>query len=150
MSVGDIPALVQRLYGIVGELEGRFPGRKFTPDGHLVGSIGEVLAASLFDLELLAASAEGHDAISKSGKLVQIKATQRNRVALNSEPAHLVVLVLNRGGAAEVVYNGPGKMAWESCGGKQKNGQSPITVGRLKKLMMQVPENEKLAYRNDV
>ena len=50
--------------------------RHFTPDGHLVGSIGEVLVASYYGLELLPASSQTHDAKSDSGKMVQIKATQ--------------------------------------------------------------------------
>ena len=45
-SVLEIPSLVQDLYSIVDRLEELFPGRRFTPDGHLVGSIGEVLAAA--------------------------------------------------------------------------------------------------------
>ncbi|MGL5504982.1 MAG: DUF6998 domain-containing protein, partial [Aeromonas veronii] len=35
--------LVQQLYSTVEELEEMFPGRLFTPDGHMVGSIGECL-----------------------------------------------------------------------------------------------------------
>ncbi len=45
-SILEIPSLVQELYSIVDRLEELFPGRRFTPDGHLVGSIGEVLAAA--------------------------------------------------------------------------------------------------------
>ena len=36
---------IQELIKIVSELEIEFPGRHFTIDGHLVGSIGEVMAA---------------------------------------------------------------------------------------------------------
>ena len=36
---------VGKLYDLVGQLEHLFPSRSFTLDGHLVGSIGEVLAA---------------------------------------------------------------------------------------------------------
>ncbi|MCR5545911.1 MAG: hypothetical protein K6F30_05475 [Lachnospiraceae bacterium] len=36
---------VQRLIEIVKELEQDFPGRHFTLDGHLIGSIGEVMAS---------------------------------------------------------------------------------------------------------
>jgi hypothetical protein len=36
---------VARIYQATAELEALYPGRKFTPDGHLVGSIGEVIAA---------------------------------------------------------------------------------------------------------
>ena len=47
MHLDEVPRLIGRLYDIVDRLEELFPGRKFTPDGHLVGSIGEVIAALL-------------------------------------------------------------------------------------------------------
>ncbi len=53
MRLDEVPRLVGRLYDIVDRLEELFPGRKFTPDGHLVGSIGEVIAANLYGWELL-------------------------------------------------------------------------------------------------
>lgn len=110
-NVDQIPALVERLYAIVTELEELFPCKRFTPDGHMVGSLGEVLAAHRYGLELLPNSAERHDAESRTGKLVQVKATQVGRVALGSEPEHLVVLRLGKGGSAEEVFNGPGSLA---------------------------------------
>jgi hypothetical protein len=38
----QLPEAVSRIYEAVEELKREFPGRPFTPDGHLVGSIGEV------------------------------------------------------------------------------------------------------------
>ncbi|GAL31213.1 hypothetical protein JCM19239_6598 [Vibrio variabilis] len=61
-SVKQIPEKIRKLYEIVNELEAMFPERHFTPDGHLVGSIGEVLAEYHYGLELFTASAETHDA----------------------------------------------------------------------------------------
>ncbi len=55
--------LVKQLYSTVSELETMFPGRHFTPDGHMVGSLGECLVADAFGLELLTASNKGFDAI---------------------------------------------------------------------------------------
>ena len=49
----EVPALLVALYRVVDRLEAIFPGRKFTPDRHLVGSIGEAVAARMFDLRLL-------------------------------------------------------------------------------------------------
>ena len=72
----EIGELLASLYRIVDRLELLFPGRKFTPDGHLVGSIGEVVAARMFDLELLPASAPYHDARADDGRRVQIKFTR--------------------------------------------------------------------------
>ena len=48
---------VQKLVEIVAELEAEFPGRHFTLDGHLVGSIGEVMAAYYYGIELYRADA---------------------------------------------------------------------------------------------
>jgi hypothetical protein len=41
-NVDQVPRLAGCPYEIVSELENLFPGRRFTPDGHLVGSPGEV------------------------------------------------------------------------------------------------------------
>ena len=138
-----IPQLLKRLYEIVAELELLFPGRKFTPDGHLVGSLGEVIAAHDYDLILLESSAKTHDA-RKGSKQIQIKATQGKSVAMYGEPEHLLVLRLLKDGTAEEIYNGPGKPAWDNAGTLQKNGQRPISLSRLRALMQTVPENQKV------
>ena len=140
---------IQEIYSIVNELEAAFPGRKFTPDGHLVGSIGEVLATYHYGVELLQASTETHDALSKDGKLIQIKATQGKSIGIRSEPEHLIVLkILNTGNAIEV-YNGPGKIAWEVAGKIQKNGQRSLSINKLKELMGKIQVNERLPIANN-
>src|SRR5438128_11022528 len=106
-AIERVPVIVRQLYQLVGELETAFPGRRFTPDGHLVGSIGEVLVAHMYKLELFRGSFECHDARSSDGRNVQIKATQAARVALRSEPDHLIVIRLLRDGSVEEIFNGP-------------------------------------------
>ena len=49
---------VQQLFAITCELEKHHPTKKFTLDGHLVGSIGEVLVAERYGLTLLQNHAE--------------------------------------------------------------------------------------------
>ncbi len=49
-NVRGVPALIVQLYQTVRALNKLFPDRPFTPDGHLVGSIGEVIAADTYDL----------------------------------------------------------------------------------------------------
>lgn len=135
---------IRQLYTIVKDLEHQFPGRHFTPDGHLVGSIGEVIAASNYDLELLPASYETYDAVTSEGMMVQIKATQINRVSLYSEPDYLIVLKILPDGSALELYNGPGKQVWDAAGEPQKNGQRSISVAKLKSLMNNVADEEKI------
>lgn len=138
---------LQDIYRAVEELERLFPGRAFTPDGHMVGSIGEAWASWMYGLRLLPSSTETHDAEGPNGTLIQIKATQGDRIALSSEPKHLIVLKIQTNGLASEIYNGPGATAWGAAGRIQKNGQRPISVNRLKILMQTIPDSARLRAR---
>lgn len=144
MIQDSVAAKIKTLYEISHDLEELFPGRHYTPDGHMIGSIGEALAASYYNLELFPASAETHDAKAPDGRLVQIKATQINRVSLSSKPEWLLVLKIHKNGTFFEEYNGPGELAWEHCGKLQKNGQRPISLAKLRELQPDVPQAEQL------
>ena len=151
-SWSEVPALLRSLYEIVDRLETLFPGRKFTPDGHLVGSIGEAIAARMFGLLLLPASTPEHDATTADRQtLVQIKLTQGKRsVSLRAEPKHLLVLRLHSDLGVEVVYNGRGRAPWLSAGKQQKNGQRAISLAKLRDLDVATPDEHRLPTRSDV
>jgi hypothetical protein len=129
-----LPKPVADIYRAVGELSKEFPGRKFTPDGHLVGSIGEVVAAKALGLTLYLASRPGHDAHDANGG-VQIKMTAGRSVALYATCTRLVVLTVVSPEEAEIVYDGPGEPVWQAAGPPQKNGQRTIGLSKLKKLI---------------
>ena len=135
---------IKELYKITNELENSYPGRKFTIDGHLVGSIGEVIVAEHYNLDLLPNSTKTHDARTKDGKMVQIKATQVKGIAISSEPDYLIVIRLLSDGSWEEIYNGPGRAAWDNAGKMQKNGQRPISLSKLRNLMGSVDINDKI------
>jgi hypothetical protein len=137
--------LIRALYAAVKELEDEFvdENRKFTLDGHLVGSIGEVVAAYSFNL-ILPSGTEKHDAQSVDGnQKVQIKLTgaiKNGRISLNSEPDNLIVLQL-QDLKFEVVYNGPGDIVWSEAY-INKDSKRMISLSKLKKLQLEVvPEN---------
>lgn len=135
--IDRLPGLIQRLYEVVGEMEMLFPGRPFTPDGHLVGSIGEALAAYLFDLTLEPPSTTGFDARTREGRTVEIKATQGASVALRGDTTTadlLVALRLGKDGSAEVVYAGPAAPVWDAAGPVASNGQRRISLSTLRRL----------------
>ena len=131
---------------ISSELEQAFPDRKFTLDGHLIGSIGEVIAAYYYGMELMRSSMEQHDAIAPDGRMVQIKITQGWRhIALRSEPEHLIVLWINANtGELKEVYNGPGALIWEVCGKRTSIGTRSIAMSKLEKLAEQVTISQRL------
>ena len=148
----EVPALLTSLYRVVNRLEELFPGRKFTPDGHLVGSIGEALAARMFNLTLLKASTAEHDATSSDGQtMVQIKLTQGKRgIALRAKPEHLLVLRLAPDLSVEVVYNGPGHSPWAAAGKIQSNGQRPVSLTRLRDMQGKICNSKRLPLCNEV
>ena len=126
-----MPAPVARIYEATAELEALYPGRKFTPDGHLVGSIGEVIAAEALGLTLYPMSKPGHDAFDGNGD-VQIKLTAAKSVAMYACCVRLVVLRVVSPEEAEIVYDGPGQPAWDGAGAMQKNGQRSISLSKLR------------------
>ncbi|MGA2404658.1 MAG: hypothetical protein ABSG91_23635 [Syntrophobacteraceae bacterium] len=146
-----VPTLLAQLYAIVDELEASFDGRKFTPDGHLIGSIGEVIAAYMYGLSLLPSSSKDHDAETKDGRLVQIKFTVGTKsFSAYGQPDHLIALQLvNRKNVVEV-FNGPGSVALECAGRKQKNGQRQMSIACLKKAMEKVAEVDRIRPINQL
>ena len=136
--VERVPSLVRQLALTVRELERLFPGRRFTLDGHLIGSIGEVIAAHRYGLELLPASHRDHDARARDGRKVQIKISQRRSVGLRALPDHLLVLRLSPEGEVDEVYNGPGDRVWAVAGPMQRNGQRTVALSTLRRLMEEV------------
>jgi hypothetical protein len=129
-----LPSQVAAIYRAVTELETAYPGRKFTPDGHLVGSIGEVIAKEAFGLELLPMSAPLHDARCKVRGDVQIKTTAGDGVDIKGICNHLIVLRIDSPETATVVYDGPGKPAWDNAGKISKAGERRISLSKLRKL----------------
>lgn len=139
------PEIIKEIYSLVAELEGMFDGRHFTPDGHMVGSIGEALAAHYYGLQLCRASTKGHDAV-KDGKQIEIKATQGSSAAFRSSPEHALVLKINKDGSFAEIYNSPGERIWAQFAGKKlpSNGQFQISLKKLKELNSLIPEQERI------
>lgn len=119
VSVGPLrrialPEPVAEIYRAVETLEKKY-GRRFPPDGHLVGSIGEVVAAEALGLTLHEMSHPGHDAVDRQGREVQIKMTGGKSVAMYATSERLVVLRVVTPEWAEIIYDGRGRPAWEAA-----------------------------------
>ena len=140
---------VQKLVEIVAKLEAEFPGRHFTLDGHLVGSIGEVMAAYYYGIELYRASAEIHDG-EIEGRKVQIKISQQDDIVINHEPDYLIVLYMKKNGNIYEVYNGPGKLPWENASKKDSHNNRHMRVNKLMELDKDVVEAEQIKRINPI
>ena len=112
-------------------------GRPFSPDGHLIGSLGEVFAAETLNLRLMTPSNRGFDAVDDNGQKVEIKATTRTSIALSAagtDAKRLVVVQFDENGQGRITYDGPADAAWAAAGPPQANGHRQISVATLKRL----------------
>jgi hypothetical protein len=129
-----LPPPVANLYAAVAELEQAYKGRKFTLDGHLLVSVGEVLAETALRMRRLKMSAPVHDAMCADRGDVQIKITARGSVALRHPCNPLVIFQAVSPSEAEISYDGSGKIAWDNAGPMQSNGQRSISLTKIEAL----------------
>jgi hypothetical protein len=136
MTEKELQKIIVELWEIVERLEKNYfeDDRKFTIDGHLLGSIGEVYAKEKFNLKLLPSSEKCHDAIDEHTKeRYQIKITQRNKVGLRHKPDNLIVIRIEKNGMPNVVYNGKGESVWDLIKNK-KAEQKFISIKQLENI----------------
>jgi hypothetical protein len=111
MPTHQVPRLITKLYATVSESSLLFTDRPFTHDGHLVGSVGEVVASYIYDLELERCSNPGFDArIRSSGKTVEVKPTSGTQINISEQNTYAdvpIVLRLVEGRRFEEIYAGP-------------------------------------------
>ena len=151
-KMDKIKEKVQTMISIVAELEKEFPGRHFTLDGHLVGSIGEVMAAYFYGIELYRAGVEKHDGV-KDGKEIQIKITQRDDVVISNKPGkpqYLIVLYLTKEGNVYEVYNGPGAKPWKESSEPDSHNNRHIRVNKLMELDAKVKSECRIESLNPI
>ena len=135
---------VRMLLDQVNALEAQFPGRHFTLDGHLVGSVGEAAAAYHYGIELFPPSTELHDGYV-GDRNVQIKITQTDNVLMGEEPEYLIVLYLAQTGNIYEVYNGPGSLPWKVPGKPDKRGYKHLRVNKLMSLDGEIKPEDRIA-----
>lgn len=148
-KMNGIKDKVQQLIGIVNELEEDFHGRHFTLDGHLVGSIGEVMASYYYGIDLYTASAVAHDG-EIDGKQIQIKITQQEDIVINHEPEYLIALYLNKNGNVYEIYNGPGKEPWDSASKRDSHNNRHMRVNKLMEIDQHVEEDRRIKAIHEI
>lgn len=139
--------LISELYAIAAKLNALFPGRKFTPDGHLVGSIGEAIAMIEYGVTLHRHSHPGTDG-QINGREVQIKATQRSSVAIKKpqERDLLLVLKISADGSWDPIYDGDVERVWVALRNVKETylREKVISLRRLRTLQNDVDPADRI------
>lgn len=133
-ALAMVPDLIRQLYTVLDEMAFLFQ-RRLEPGGYLDQKIGEVLAAYVYDLDLIRNRSDDSEAKSSDGRSVQVRTTRaqasRKTVALRNACDHLLVVQL-LGPELIEVYNGPLEPIWAAARRVQKDGTRRISMGRLR------------------
>ncbi|WFU34068.1 hypothetical protein QA635_06410 [Bradyrhizobium brasilense] len=152
MSQKQIKEALGLIFQGIGMLQTEFAHRQFTIDGRLVGDIGEIIAATEFDIELDDVSRAIHDGKMPDGRGVQIKATFQDHLTFKTIPDLYLGFKLFRDGTHEVIFNGPGRIIFDHYAGRAGIGEKllrfPNTV--LKRLSADIPDSSRVPKRLSV
>jgi len=109
----SVPQAISELLDVVRRLQASYPNRRFTLDGRLVGDLGEVLAASAYEITLDEGMLKHHDATTADGRRVQIKATMHDSLTFPGDhiPDYYLGIKIHADGTFDEVFNGPGAIA---------------------------------------
>lgn len=98
------------------------------------------MAAYYYGIELYKASVKGYDG-EFDGRRVQIKITQQDNIVIPHEPDYLIVMYLRKDGDIFEVYNGSGKMAWDTASKRDSHNNKQMLVNKLMELDKSIPDN---------
>lgn len=126
--------------------------RKFTPDGRMVGDIGEVIAGIFYQVKLDNVGRRDWDG-TYNGRNVQIKATGGKETYLKEPPKEgfadslLMVFYIDReNGRDELIYNGDIQRVWDALKKPKidRTGAKMISLDRLRELQKFVRQKDKV------
>jgi hypothetical protein len=127
-------------------------GLKFTLDGRLVGDIAEALALDHFDLQLPLKRTGGVDALTRSGKTVQVKATGNPKSGPAFTPGkgraeYLLFFAIDfESHTASVIYNGPEAPVRALLPAEGWSGTKVLRLPDLVRLAKSVAPSDRIPY----
>jgi len=147
-----IPEAVKRLLQITKQLHARYPKRRFTLDGRLVGDLGEVLAEAEYDIELYDGLQKHHDAKASGRRQVQVKATMKDSLTFPADhvPDYYLGIKIESDGTLTEIFNGPGSVAHKAVKGRKvpKTNLHSISINALKRLNEEVHPRDRIPRRS--
>lgn len=150
----EIYRAVKELLVIVDALHKRYPKKKFTLDGRLVGDLGEILVEQDYELELFDGLEKHHDGITPCGKKVQIETTMKNSLTFPCDhtPDFYPSIKIFSDGTYEEVFNGSGEIARKGILNRKpaKNNLHSISLSALRSLNETVPESQRINRKQKV
>jgi len=144
----EIGLAVKQMLKIVESLQKKYPKKKFTLDGRLVGDIGEILVENDYDLELYEGLEKHHDGLTSDKRKVQIKTTMKNSLTfpVDHTPEYYIGIKVHEDGTYTEVFNGPGEVARKSVENRAptKTNLHSVSLSALTKLNATVKDSDRI------
>ena len=151
MDAEEFKRKISAIYDIAHELSQAFKISNCTPDGHLLGAIGQIAAKIAFGLTFNSKLQE-HNCTWSDGKSmlnIQVRCTGRGSIAIRMEPEYLIALEISEAGKIFLLYNGPGKHVWEKIE-HQKQTQKTASRKLLMEAQKEVDPNSKIQIKQNI
>ena len=151
MDVREFKNKIASIYEIANELGQEFNITKCTPDGHLLGAIGQIAAKIAFGLKFGSDKKEHNCTWSDQDRIinVQVRCTGRGSVAIRKEPEYLIALEISEAGKIYLLYNGPGEYVWERIR-HQKQTQKYASRNQLTEAQYEVSPMIQIPIKNNL
>lgn len=147
----SIPEALKQLQTIVVNLQQAYPKKRFTLDGRLVGDLGEVLAESVYDINLFTGLEKHYDAICPDGRLVQIKTTLKDSLTFPCDhiPDYYLGIKILPDGNCQEIFNGSGDLVYELVKNRKltKSNLHSISIKSLMKQDEVVQDDDRIPKR---
>jgi len=143
-----IPDAVKQMLQIVKQLQSKYPKKRFTLDGRLVGDLGEILVEDTYNVKLYEGLQKHHDGITPDGKQVQIKATMQNSLTFPVDhiPDYYLGIKIKPDGTFREIFNGLGRVAHEAVKDRKptKTNLHSVSISILESLNEKVHEKDRI------
>jgi hypothetical protein len=145
MDATEFKHKIAEIYRIADELGDAFGIDTCTPDGHLLGAIGQIAAKIGFGLEFRSEEEEHNCTWSDGSRKinVQVRCTGHGNIALRRKPEHLIALEITPKGQIRVLFNGPGEVVWDRIE-RQRATQKYASANLLRIAQKNVSQREQL------
>ena len=151
MDVREFKKKIASIYQIANELGREFDISKCTPDGHLLGAVGQIAAKIAFGLRFGSVEKEHNCTWSDESRTIniQVRCTGRGSVAIRKEPEYLIALEISENGKICLLYNGPGKYVWGRIK-QQKQAQKNASRNQLKDAQSEVSLKSQIPIKHNL
>ncbi len=151
MDSKEFKKKIASIYEIANELGREFNISKCTPDGHLLGAIGQIAAKTAFGLQFGSDEKEHNCIWSDESRSmnIQVRCTGRGSIAIRKEPEYLIALEISETGKIYLLYNGPGKYVWERIE-RQKQAQKNASRNQLRDAQSEVSLKSQIPIKHNL